>query len=60
MFQREITMCISLNLNGSEIHGIYLFELQRFSGTVTVGETDPRTPMGIGGPNPFRFGEGGG
>ena len=25
-----------------------------------VGETDPRTPMGIGGPSPFRFGEGGG
>ena len=25
-----------------------------------VGETDPRTPMGIGGPSPFRLGEGGG
>ena len=28
--------------------------------TTLVGETDPRTPMGIGGPNPFWFGEGGG
>ena len=29
-------------------------------GVDSVGETDPRTPIGIGGPSPFRFGEGGG
>src|SRR5512132_1959217 len=27
---------------------------------LVVGEADPRTPMAIGRPSPFRFGEGGG